>query len=170
LPPIKFEIEIQGKALGDLVFGPGGSVLVSEKFRGKYESHGLRGIETFQPVEIEKIKKGKRFLPSRADFFQIAITRAARIDIEKSGLEEPPECHECLTSDKIKRIKRIVLERDSWQGEDLFIPFGLKPTVLVSQKFKDFCDREKISNVVSVPTEGFSFDFFPWEKIGVKST
>ncbi|MBF0407961.1 MAG: hypothetical protein HQM10_11440 [Candidatus Riflebacteria bacterium] len=164
LPPLRYEIEVEGKCVGDILFGPGAGILVSAKFKNEFGSVGLKGISDFRITEIVHLKKGKRIFPPVSEFFQITILRTGRINIIESGLEEPPSCNACLRSQEFKRIRRVVLETNSWGDADIFIPFGTLTTVLTSRKFRDFCVEKEISNAIFIPAEEFSKEFFPWEE------
>ena len=97
-------------------------------------------------------------------YSEVQRTRAT-IDQERSGFvwERPRKvCRECRKGGGIKRWKRIVLEDGTWSGEDIFIPRGLQVYV-TSERFKEFCEQERITNVVLVPAEGYWGDLEPWD-------
>jgi hypothetical protein len=65
LPPFRVELELQGRQFGDVVTGSGGSdLLVSPRFEDIYRSHGLTGLEGFEPVEIVQLRSRRRPTPA----------------------------------------------------------------------------------------------------------
>jgi hypothetical protein len=102
LPPFRVELELQGRQFGDVVTGSGGSdLLVSPRFEDIYRSHGLTGLEGFEPVEIVQVRSRRRLTPEppayrRAD---VAPSETA-IDLERAGVARggPIECSYCLRS------------------------------------------------------------------------
>ena len=49
-------------------------------------------------------------------------------------------------------------------GEDIFIARGLPGTIVVSERFKEWCEANEVRNAVFVPAEEYAHDFYPWEK------
>jgi hypothetical protein len=164
IPPIRIEIEIEGRGIGDIVFGPGRHILVSGKFKRGFEKYGLKGISRFESLS-EVVVKNKRKAPGLLEFYLISIGHGARLDVIRSGLEEQPKCQVCLIGD-VKRVSKIAIEESSWSGEDLFLVRGLPSLVMASEKFRVFCETESIANAVLIPGEEYSFDYYPWEKKG----
>ena len=84
--------------------------------------------------------------------------RASGIDYESRWT-----CEECRIG-HMKRLRTLVLEPNTWSGEDVFIPRGLPGTIVTSERFKQFCDRHAFTNCLLIPAERYHFDFFPWER------
>jgi hypothetical protein len=124
LPPFRVELELHGKEFGDVVMGPGGSdLLVSPCFEDIYRSHGLTGLEGFEPVEIVQVRSRGRLAPEppayrRAD---VAPSETA-IDVERTGVvrDGPIECAYCLTS-LINGLRGVAIDETTWTGEDVSI-------------------------------------------------
>lgn len=172
LPPYRVELELWDRVFGDVAFGPGDELLVSERFKTLWHERGLIGLEGFHPVEIVKVKRHKRRKPDlaeRPNYYCVTVIRSrAAIDDGRSGLEreDPVVCLACRTGKKsciIKRAKRIVLEPSTWAGEDIFIARGLPGTYLASERFKSFWEDYKITSATLIPAEEYSFDFYPNE-------
>jgi hypothetical protein len=87
------------------------------------------------------------------------------IDLAASGFEwlEPPTCPECRSA-IIVRWQRVVIEEETWTGDDIFIARGLPGTYVVSERFKGVCDEHHIKNAVFVPAESYGHDFYPGMK------
>src|SRR5690349_12076663 len=60
LPPFRVELEVFGKALGDVAFGTGDDLILSERFLEAWTREGLKGLHDVTPVEIVRVKP-KRF-------------------------------------------------------------------------------------------------------------
>jgi len=168
LPPYNIELELWDTGYGDIAFGPGNHILVSERFKILWEEHVLAGLDGFAPVSIEKVIKHVRFEASPPEYYLTSVVQSeAVIDQIQSGFEwesgEEPKCDHCRLGG-IKRWKRIVLEPDTWSGENLFRPRGLSGTIMVDQRFKEFADQFKITNCCLIPSEEYARDFYPWEK------
>jgi hypothetical protein len=164
IPPFRAEIELWGKGFGDIAFGAGNNLLVSENFKSAFLKSNLRGISEFAPVEIVKISHRKKKNPPPYYCINIKHSKTA-IDYKASGFEydNPPTCNECRYGG-IKRIKRVIIENGTWSGEDIFIGRGLPGTYIVSDKFYRMCKEFEIKNALCIPVEQYSFDFYPWEK------
>ena len=172
LPPYRVEIELWDSIFGDVAFGPGGDLLVSERFRTVWQERGLTGLQGFDAVEVARVKRHKRNKPglsARPDYYRVSAVRSqAAIDDTRSGLEREggEVCPACRTGERggAKRTRRIVLEPDTWTGEDIFIVRGLPGTRLASERFKSFFDDYEITSATLIPAEDYSFDFYPWEQ------
>ncbi|MBN1795037.1 MAG: hypothetical protein JW804_00030 [Sedimentisphaerales bacterium] len=167
LSPRNAEIEVWGDVYGDIVFGSGNCLFVSQRFIDLYKISGLIGLDGFHEVNVTKVirRGGSKVKKEPPKYYCVSISRSrALIDTEASEFvhEEPWTCPECK-SGLIKRAKRIFLEKDTWSGEDIFYARGLPGTIIVSQRFKDFFDKYKINNGVLIPAEEYSFDYYPWE-------
>lgn len=57
LPPHRAVLEIYDVVFGDIAFGTGNSLLISERFKEIIKSKGITGFNRFDPVEIVKVKK-----------------------------------------------------------------------------------------------------------------
>ena len=169
LPPHRAELEVWGKAYGDIAFGSGDEELVSERFVNLYRTSGLTGLGVFHEVEITKVirRGGSRLRNPPPKYYCVTVERSrAAIDIEASGLvlEEPPTCDVCKGG-LIIRTKRVILEPETWSGEDIFFARGLPGNIITSERFKEFFEKNQINNGILVPAEEFSFDFYPGETV-----
>jgi len=168
LPPQRAELEVWRKDYGDIAFGPGGERLVSERFATLYKAEGLTGLEGFHEVEIVKVirRGGSKLRTPPPKYYSVSITRSrAAIDQDASGFihEKPIACNQCRVG-SIKRWSRIVIEQNTWSGEDVFFARGLPGTILTSEGFKEFFDRNHINNGILINAGEYSHDFYPWEK------
>jgi hypothetical protein len=167
LPPYRAELEVLGNDFGDIASGAGMELLVSARFKRLYSGAGLTGFKGFEPVEILRMKCRKRLAKPVPEYFHVTLWYGrAAIDDKASSLirEKPLPCPECRNGGIIKRARRIILEESSWSGEDVFMARGLHGTILVSERFSDFCKANHISNATLIPASDYSFDFYPWEQ------
>ncbi len=168
LPPFRAGLELWDNIFGDIAFGPGDELLVSERFKALWEERGLTGLDGFHPIEVvavQRHKRGKAAKGGPPPYYCVTVVRSkATIDEPASGLvrEHPPACPLCR-GDGVKRTQRIVLEPSTWSGEDVFIAHGLTGTRLASERFRSFFDDYKITSAVLISADEYSFDFYPDE-------
>lgn len=162
LPPIRVELETWGAEFGDSAFGVGDEFLVSDRFWNLYQASGLTGLIFVAPVEVLKVKSHRKLRQGQPKYHccSVSWSRAA-VDDVKSGLErqKPWTCKECR-SNGLRSLKRVVLEPNSWSGEDIFFARGLPGIFLASEKFQKFCQENRISNCLLVPAEEFCLDHY----------
>jgi hypothetical protein len=165
LPPVRVELELWGCQYGDVAFGPG-EILFSEEFSKLFSSSGLTGLVNGTPAHIQKVVTHQRTKarPIAYNCFQIVRSRAA-VDEVASRLirEEPWRCEECRIGGVVERAERVILEPNSWSGEDIFTPRGLPGTILVSEKFARFCHKHEFRTCNLIPAEQFHFDLYRFE-------
>jgi hypothetical protein len=164
LPPYRAILTLHGNQFGDLTFSGSDDFLVSHKFREVYDRNGLTGLSGFDPVEVLRVKTPKRRLPDRPLYFRVTANYGqTALDLKASGFEwhEPPKCTYCREATKI-RWQRLIVEEGTWSGEDAFRPRGLSGTVMVSQRFKDACEQNGITNAFFTLAEIAGHDFEPW--------
>jgi hypothetical protein len=167
LPPIRLELKAWGSRWGDVAFGVGDQILISNTLKDMFVEADLVGLARLDPVEIVKISRRKTRVGSPPDYLLASIRRGrALVDESASGLErdEPSTCEECRTGGIIKRTKRIVLDANTWSGEDIFYTRNLRGTILASERFKRLCDDHDLANCCLVEAEDFHFDFYPQER------
>ena len=163
LPPYRVELETWGRRFGDIAGGPGFDLIVSERFRDLYLKEQITGLSAFEPVEIVGLTRHKLFTGDPPRYFKAdVILTQATVDDTRSGLIREPGmlCPECHETRGIRKTNSVVLEDDTWKGEDLFRPRGLRGSILASARFKQFCEAHQIANAKLIPAEGYSFDFY----------
>jgi len=165
LPPFRIELESWGKHYGD-VAEIGDDVIVSERFMQIFTSSGLQGFERFEPVTIIKVVhrrgKPKESLPR---YFKAAVIRSTTtIDQEASAYvweDKSKVCPECLFG-TLKRHQALVIKEETWTGDDIFFPRGGNGPI-VSERFKNVFDENRLLGAVFIPVEEAGYDNFPWE-------
>lgn len=170
LPPYVAELEVWGKEYGDIAFGPGDELLLIERAATAFQQEGLSGLAGFHDVAITRVirRGGSKLRLPAPRYIVVAVTRSrAAIDFSASELiqETPYTCDECRTG-IVKRAERIILEPGTWSGEDVFYARGLPGTILTSERFRDFFDRNRINNGVLTNALDYSFDSYRGERAG----
>lgn len=164
LPPRQVEIALGGRRFGDLGFGLGTNLLVSQRFRDPFLQSGLTGLSGFTPAEVVEVIARFGRVPTPIPNYFVAEPERSRavIDDRACGIDYSQrwKCKECKSGIMI-RLRRLVLEPGSWSGEDVFVARGLYGTIITSERFKQFCDRHAFSNCVLVDAEHFHFDYMP---------
>jgi len=86
--------------------------------------------------------------------------------VEASGIEwggDRPICLVCRQGQLLKRWKRVVIDAGTWTGEDVFYARGMPGTILVSERFKEVCERHGVQNAAFLPAEECFRESCPWE-------
>jgi hypothetical protein len=172
LPPYRAELDVRGREYPDLVVFSSDWLLVSDRFSRLWQKSDLAGLSGFEPVEIvvapDRCKQRRGRLPQ---YVKVELARSnAAIDQEVSGFGwSPPSpvfCNACrspLGGEMIKRWARLVLEPNTWSGEDVFIPRGVNQ-VIVTQRFKKLCEASAVKNAFFIRADQYAYDFYPWER------
>lgn len=158
LPPI--EVKLTNKFLSDFIYGEISPFIVSENFRNAYLKSNLTGIKGFKEIHVLKIKSTKEKVNLR--FFLPEIVRSeARIDEVSSRFQRTGEikCHECKRGTIIESFDRLCLLPNSWSGEDIFYAKWLSGVVFVCDRFMEFIEANKFSNVQSINALGYASQF-----------
>jgi len=86
-PPYQGELELYGKDFGDLVEGPGGVLLVTERFAEAFKAEGLTGRSGFHPVEVLGVirkRRGPKPGPPPRYLLVTPIYGSPALDLERS--------------------------------------------------------------------------------------
>jgi len=171
-PPFQGELELHGKAFGDLIKCSGDDLLVSEHFAAAFTAEGLTGLNGFHPVEILRVRRRHRKTQQGAPPRYLAVTAAygkPALDLGRSRLHTsaPVTCGWCRETG-VDAIDGLALEEGTWSGEDVFRPRGLSGIILVSERFMRFAQRHACSHFSFIPIDKYVWDplghFYPWEQ------
>jgi hypothetical protein len=171
-PPFQGELELHGKAFGDLIKCSGDELLVTEHFAAAFTAEGLTGLSGFHPVEILRVRRRHRSSKPGPPPPYLAVTATygqPALDLERSRLHtsEPVKCSWCRETG-VDAIDGLALEEDTWSGEDVFRPRGLSGVILVSERFMRFAQRHALSHFSFVPIDKYVWDplghFYSWEQ------
>lgn len=168
LPPVRVELEGWGASWGDIAFGPGDQLLISERLKRVAAEAGLSGFVRLDPVAVEKVRRRRPSIKGNPpDYWLATVARSrAMLDESASGLDRDDEtvCPECGLGGVTKRLRRVVLRPDTWSGEDVFFARGLPGTIITSERFQSLCATSGIASGVLVEAEMFGFDHYPQER------
>ena len=165
LPPYRVELETWGRVFGDVAVC-GSDLLVSSRFKQAWEQSQLHGLSGFSAVEIVKVIRRRKSTGAPLKYFRAVVSRGrTAIDLAASGFEwgSAPTCPACRLGHIIKRWKRILIDQATWNGDDIFIARGLPSTIIVSERFKEFCKLNDVKNAHLIPADTFARDYYPWE-------
>lgn len=165
LPPIRIELDAWGSSWGDVVFGPGDQLLISQRLKEVFVEAGLSGFTSLSPTAIVKFRRRRKSLGGNPpDYWLASIVRSeAMLDEGASGLERDTGevCSTCGLGGIIERVRRVALQPDTWSGEDIFFARGLPGTILTSRRFAALCEAVGIANCSLVGADTFGFDDYP---------
>jgi hypothetical protein len=162
LPPYQGELELHGKDFGDLIKGPCGGLLLTERFAEEFKAEGLTGLSGFHPVEVMRVRGKRRGPKSGPPPRYLFVTPAyghPALDMERSRIrsKKTMECTGCryVGADAIDGLS---LEAGTWKGEDVFRPRGLWGLIIVSERFMRFAEKHALSHMSLVPIEKYVWD------------
>ncbi len=168
LPPfhdIELELEPRVTRFGDVLSFSADALLVSEDFKNSWQEEGLIGLSGFHRAEVSRIIGKTHAKDDCPRYYHVSVARGrAAIDQKASVLirdGSQPICTQCRTGGLVKRVARIVLEENTWSGEDIFIGRGLPGTILVTEKFKIFSEQHAWRNTLLINAKDYSVDFCP---------
>jgi hypothetical protein len=170
LPPYRVHLETWGEAFGDLAFWMS-EVLISRRFRDEYLLSGLAGLSTFEPADVLSHTSRGNVRGTPPEYFRVAPkSGAARVDVVASGIEwgsnKPPKCEWCLSDGGVlKRWSRVIIDKESWNGDDVFYPFGIPGVLVASFRFFEWAEKHRFHNLVMKPATEYSHDFYSWKRV-----
>lgn len=158
-PPYQGELELHGTSFGDLLKGPCGGLLVTERLARDFTAEGLTGLGGFHPVELTRVRRKRRGAQAAPPPHYVFVTPAygrPALDMQRSSIrsKRPAECVECRYTSP-DAIDGLVLETGTWSGEDVFRPRGLWGVILVSERFRRFAGRYDLDHMTLVPSEEY---------------
>jgi hypothetical protein len=171
-PPFQGELELHGRAFGDLLRGSGGDLLVTEQFAAAFTAEGLTGLSGFHPVEILRVRGRRRgSKPGSPPQYLVVAPSYGQpaLDLERSRLHisKPRTCTWCRSTG-VDAIDGLALEEGTWSGEDVFRPRGLWGHILVSERFRRLAQHRALSHYTFIPMEKYVWDplghFYPWQQ------
>ncbi len=158
LPPYRAELQAYGKALADIAFGPGGDLLVSDRFRNAWEAANLRGLE-FTPLERLRVRPARLGKKTPTYFFVSPQLHGTQVDVERSLIERdrPMTCTKCKSGGG-ETVRGFVIDESSWTGEDMFRAWGMPGSIIVTDRVRQLRDDYGLTNVNLTPVEEYLYD------------
>ncbi|MEX0275693.1 MAG: hypothetical protein AB3N16_15075 [Flavobacteriaceae bacterium] len=154
LPPL--EVNISKNKLGDFIFGTFVGIVVSNRFKTQYQNSNLKGLDDFRKVSL--FHKDKHIFK---DYYYPEITMAhVSMDLQYLDFKPFNPCSSCYVGNSIlNRIDKIVLSNPNQINLDIFFTSILgEGTILISQRFKDFVETEKFTNLKMIKSVDYKWD------------
>ncbi|WP_413512618.1 imm11 family protein [Myroides odoratus] len=154
LPPL--EINVSKKKLGDFIYGTFIGFIVSEKFKDKFESADLEGLINFKKVDLYHKNK----LLEKAYYYPEILHMNAFIDLNYVELEDKELCDTCQKGKSIlNKIDGIIFKKPDLINLDVFFTNSIgESTIIVSQRFNNFVEEEKFTNIKFLEAATFRWD------------
>ncbi|MDC3952658.1 hypothetical protein [Polyangium jinanense] len=155
IPPLRAELFARGEGLGDVAFGPGLDLLVSERFLEAWRAEKLSGLHGLKEVEIRKVH------PESAAHSRYHLALAGygmtQIDPKRSRVvrEGESDCLQCMGGAEVTLVEGFTIDEPTWSGEDVFVPWGFGGCLVATERVLAMRDKYGLSNVTLVPTEAF---------------
>lgn len=161
-PPYRAELKRYGPVFGNVAFGVGASLLVSQAFRNAWIREKLVGFSSFDPVELTRVR------PSRGggetpEYFHVVVGRGGTtLDEAKSLLSRigNVSCHFCDGGAEINAIHGLTIAERSWTGEDIFYSWGIAGVIVVTKNVRGLAADNELTNVMLTPVEDFTMGPF----------
>jgi hypothetical protein len=166
LPPYRVELETWGRDYADLV-RKANDVMVSERLMEFFRRGSLQGLKDFAPVEVFRVRfrRGKIKEQCPNYFTTMVPLGPAAVDQKASGYvwgDESSVCPVCLWDD-LKRFYRIVINLNTWNGDDIFFPIG-GTELMVSERFKILWEEKSFQGITLSPAATYGQEYCPNEK------
>jgi hypothetical protein len=167
LPPHKVKLSsAKPEKWGDFLWGAGFKLIVSARFKEIYDREDISGISRFYPpieiVRTGKLKTGVFTAPlPEYRLVHFPWGGANQDDIASQTEFNKPggiTCQYHRGGVVVKKQKRIILEKGSWDGADIFIPRGSPVMAMVSEKFKLVAEEYELTNIWMIPAEKYGYD------------
>jgi hypothetical protein len=162
LPVVDIELKCWGRLWGDIAFGVGDELLITERTQKIAECAGLKGFEEFLPTRLVRATARSRGMSAPPTYVAAKLARGGGIvDENRSGFvrQGPRICSYCRTAGVLERYDGIYLEEGSYGKFDIFYPWGLPGTIMVSQRLKDIFTANAVTNFYPMTAEKCGRDY-----------
>lgn len=160
VPPYRVRVQLYGDEFGDFAFCGVTNILVSERFLTAYTNCGLKGFFGFEKVEVLGfVANHRKYLSQLPTYYYVrSLDTQTMIDESASQVVrvEPPRCSDCRIGG-IKKVEKIVIDEQTWTGEDVFIVRGLPGMNIVSERFFECCVTNQLTGANFIPAESYSW-------------
>lgn len=177
LPPYVISL-VEGtktSAPADVMTGPGigpDSFIASERFVSEFKSSALTGIEQWEPVKIEgfadyggdsihgALVRQRYFVA----FFPSPRTRL-KLDQMSTTSKGRVECKVCGRGMIVDSYHGVVVDEESWSGEDIVRMTNLE-VIVASERFARFFEAGEFTGALVPPANAYeqSFSLKSWER------
>ncbi len=157
LPPYRARVTAPNEDFGDVAFGSGTSLLISDRAVEAFRAAQLTGLSSPEPVQTTALAKARGSTPAPT-YWHVTVDRpyAASVDESRSHLvrDSAPECEVCRTSN-LTEVHGFEIDDSTWHGEDVFVARGIPGVLVVSERFKHTAEGAQLTNMNLVPTASF---------------
>lgn len=161
LAPRSARIGVYGRVFGDVAFGSGTDLLLSDSFVSAWRSKSLRGLGGFEPVAVRRTSAPRLSRSCAPKYFHATAGRTnARVNRATSQIETAGTiaCELCLGPGPIDGIAKLDIDLRSVGEEDAFQPWGAAGIVVVSERVLALAEEHRLENVTGTPLSTFSWD------------
>ena len=171
--PLNIDMDIAQPYFCDIIYDYE-FIYVTELFRSLFEKSGLKGIENFREVTLNKIKTyngvRKAKLPEPPPYYLAdVVVDGAAIDLKKSKavFEWPDFCHYCMGPTDphdedggnlgLVKYNGYYIDRSRWNGNSIFVALGVACQYAVDQRFKEWFESNHLKTGCQFLPEQDSF-------------
>ena len=153
-----------GSEFGDIAFWMN-DFLTSDRFRDAFMNSGLKGLSRFIGVTVLSHRSHGALEAAPPIYFRtIPHVGSAQVDVTASEVEwredERPKCSTCLLGGgAIESWRRVVVNEETWNGDDIFYSYGIPGVLLVSSRFYDWAEGLNFQNLYMFPSEEYGKNF-----------
>lgn len=128
------------------------SVVVPENVLQILKEEKITGFESY-PAKVVKVRKPRRTKEKIPKMYELRIVGKSELKKEESGVFLDEKCDACgrLT---YTPPKKFVHDIEKWDGSDIF-RFDYFLHTIVTEKFKNVCEKYKFTNCEFTPLEEF---------------
>jgi len=167
MPPYRVRL-VEGtktKAPADVITGAGfGGFIASERFVAALERSNLKGVERWEPVDIQGYSDydgdplSSPAAPNRK--FLLAILPTPTTRAKWDGMHPVFKgdligCQLCGRHRSVDSYRGVVVDETSWTGADIFELIGLGGKFIVTEAFAEFIVSGEFTGVPLVPAAEF---------------
>ncbi|WP_207427628.1 hypothetical protein [Pedobacter sp. SYSU D00535] len=171
LPPHDIILK-QPKKVGDFVGGViGTDLIVSQRFKDKYQESDMSGISKFIELNVVQMGTSKNTPYPIPKLFGAAVeTVNTKVDYDKMGVSwfskpKKNNCDLCCPGGGgdggiYQTYEKVVLKQETLTQNDFFIPINFTGNIMVTERAKEFIDRNQFTNVQLTPDFDAKHDIF----------
>ena len=162
----------QPRRVGDFVSGAGGSAfLASERFVEAWQDSTLSGIDRLLDITVVRMgtTASARSLPRPHLHGVTPVHSMTRVDYTKMGVQWSvhPDRAYCRTCGPgggglggiARSWQRIMVDPQSWTGDDMFFAINFPGTILLSESAAAFIEHHRFSNAQLIPADDYAYAF-----------
>lgn len=124
--------------------------IITNEVANLFKEAGFSGY-MLKPVIVNKVRRGnKKDVPL---LWELIVTGKGGDAHPKSGIKLKYECNACGHKVYTGFGKGLFIDESQWDGSDLFTVWPLPKFVLVTERVKEFIEKQKLTNCKLIQTE-----------------